>query len=86
MNGYRFSNFSSDASFPNNPCVGEIAFDPIVEKVFIYTGKRGVDIRELTSQPCIPIGRIHSGTCPRCGASCASYQERCDYCDGYFEF
>lgn len=86
MNRCRFSRFSSDDSFPNNPCVGEIAFDPIAEKGFIYTGKRWVDIRELTSQPCIPIRRIHSGTCPRCGALCSPYQERCDYCNGYFEF
>lgn len=30
--------------------------------------------------------RKHSTTCPRCGALCSPYQERCDYCDGYFEF
>lgn len=85
MNKCWFSNFSSDASFPNNPGAGEIAFDPIAEKGFIYMGKRWVDTRELTSQPCTLIRRIHDGTCPSCGGIVPLSASRCDFCGRYFE-
>ncbi len=86
MNGCRFMNFSSDASFPNKPMVGEIAVDPLQKKVFVYMDERWVEIRQPAPQLHVPTMRKHSATCPRCGAPCSPYQEKCNYCDSYFEF
>lgn len=85
MNGCRFSNFSSDASFPNNPSVGEILVDPLEKKVFVYTGKYFVEMnKEQTPQPHIPVIRIHSGTCPSCGGIVPPTASRCGFCGRYF--
>jgi hypothetical protein len=86
MNCFRFSNFSSDASFPNNPSVGKIFVDPLEKKVFIYTGEQDfVEIREQAPQPHIPLMRIHSGTCPSCGGIVSPSASRCEFCGRYFE-
>lgn len=86
MNGYRFFNFSSDASFPNNPSVGEIVIDPLEKKVFVYTGKYFVEMsRELVPPPRISAMRIHSGTCPSCGGIVPPSASRCGFCGRYFE-
>lgn len=87
MNVYRFLNFSSDASFPNNPEVGEIAIDPLQKKIFVYMGGEYgfVEIKEQTPQPRVPVMRIHSGTCPSCGGIVPPSASRCGFCGRYFE-
>ena len=81
MNGCRFSNFSSDASFPNNPSVGEILVDPLQKKIFVYFVEMS---KELDPPPHIPVMRIHDGICPSCGALVPPSTSRCGFCDRYF--
>jgi hypothetical protein len=83
MNGFRFSNFSSDASFPNNPEVWEILADPIKRNIWI--GEYWFEVIKQTSQPHIPVIRIHSGTCPSCGGIVPPSASRCGFCGRYFE-
>lgn len=86
MNGFRFSNFSSEAGFPNNPSVGEILVDPLKKKIFVYTGKYFVEMsKELDPPPHIPVMRIHDGICPSCGALVPPSASRCGFCGRYFE-
>lgn len=85
MNSCRFLNFSSDASFPNNPMVGEIAVDPLQKKVFVYTDERWVEIVKPTPRPYVPVMRIHDAICPSCGALVPPSASRCGFCGRYFE-
>lgn len=60
---------------------GEIAYEIDSNSLYIYNG--GVWEKLLFDSN---KQMKHSTICPRCGAPCSPYQEKCDYCDSYFEF
>lgn len=63
---------------------GEIAYEIDSNSYYIYNGsvweKLSLKSDKQEKQ------RKHSTICPQCGAPCSPYQEKCDYCDSYFEF
>lgn len=86
-NNVRFSRITSRDSFYKDAIKGEIAYDVDSNDCYFFNGNTWKKLL-LDGYESV-IGdkqRKHSTTCPRCGASCSPYQEKCDYCDSYFEF
>lgn len=80
---------SRDLLFYKDAIKGEIAYEIDSNSYYIYDG--GVwEKLQFDNNKQMKHGTNkqmkHSTICPRCGAPCSPYQEKCDYCDSYFEF
>ena len=72
---------SRDLLFYKDAIKGEIAYEIDSNSYYIYNGNVWEKLLLKSDKQ-----RKHSTICPRCGAPCSPYQEKCDYCDSYFEF
>ena len=66
----------------NSPEVWEILAEPIKRNIWI--GEYWFEVIKQTSQPHIPVIRIHSGTCPSCGGIVPPSASRCGFCGRHF--
>lgn len=73
-----------DLLFYKDAIKGEIAYEIDSNSYYIYNG--GVWEKLSLKSDKQKKQMKHSTICPRCGAPCSPYQEKCDYCDSYFEF
>lgn len=77
----RFKMLRDWTKLPEKGIEGEIAYDVDSNGYYIYNGTVWEKLLLDSDKQ-----RKHSTICPRCGAPCSPYQEKCDYCDSYFEF
>lgn len=66
--------------FYKNATNGEIAYEIDSNSYYIYDSSAQRKLSLDSDKQ-----RKHGTICPRCGTSCSPYQEKCDYCDSYFE-
>ena len=76
----RLKMLTSQDWFYKNAINGEIAYEIDSNSYYIYDGSAWRKLQLDSDKQ-----RKHDTICPRCGASCSTYQEKCDYCDSYFE-
>lgn len=83
----RLNTFTNRGKFYKNVVKGEIAYDIDSNACYIFSGNSWEELlRDGYKSIVGDKQRKHSTICPRCGAPCSPYQEKCDYCDSYFEF
>lgn len=78
----RLKMLTSRDLFYKDAIKGEIAYETDSNSLYVYNG----DVWEKLPSDSDKKQMKHSTICPRCGAPCSPYQEKCDYCDSYFEF
>lgn len=86
MNSLRFTRVSRKDQFSKKAFEGENAYDVDSSNCYIFSNNTWMLLLTSNESTNGDAGRKHSTTCPRCGAPCSPYQEKCDYCDSYFEF
>lgn len=72
--------------FPEKAIEGEIAYDVDSNNCYVFANNVWTLLLNSNESTSGDVRRKHSTICPRCGAPCSPYQEKCNYCDSYFEF